>query len=466
VASKLDETANFLDLYLHCVGKWKTPVAFHTWAAMSLIAACVEDRVYIPGFEHSKLYPNLWVFLIGGSGVGKDHAIGFALSLLDYDDPLLVHDGKITIQGMYDAMAAHQKITGRDAAPMYLVSSDLPEQLPPGPESLEFTSRVMPAYGGRERKFADMTRTGGMKHVKNPLLNWIVGVVPRWFPRAIHPDVFHSGLAGRSMFVHGEKNQQYSHVRAPILPADYDLVKAHLRMRVLALQTVEGPVRFTKKALRILDSWLFEHSQQKPENEIAEAIHERKKVLVQKVATILCLTDWLGGEVVCRGQHVADAIQMLPMIERGIKVVGEYIYKTPDTQLKEIVEVAIRDNGKVSRSRLMTIVTARGIKDVRHFDAIIDMLIQSGTIERTREKMGNGKWVYFYESTKKRAMSKVLKLRRDARRQKAKEDAEAEYTNGPTPQDDVDSGGGDEGDSGDETDEGTLGGDDTAEGGD
>lgn len=424
--SKLDETANFLELYLHAAGKWKTPVEFHTWAAMALIAACVEDRVYIPGFEHSKLHPNLWVFLIGGSGVGKDHAIGLALALLDYDDPIKVIDGKMTIQGMYDAMAEHQRITGRDYAPLFLVSSDLPEQLPPGPESMEFTSRVMSMYGGRQRMFSDVTRTGGHKHVKNPLLNWIVGVVPRWFPRAVHPDVFHSGLAGRVMFIFGEKNPKFAHLKAPILPPDYDLVRAHLRMRVQALQNIEGPVRFTKKANRILDAWLFEHSQQKPENEVAEAIHERKPVLVRKIATILALSDWLGGEVVARGNHVADAIHLLPMIERGIRVVGEFIYKTPDTMLKEVVETAIRDaRGQISRSQLMQIVTSRGVKDVKHFDAIIDMLIQSGSIKRDREKVKKG-WVYFYSWCRsKRTVGKVLQLRREAR-QKGETDGETE----------------------------------------
>lgn len=436
--SKLDETYNFLDLYVHAAGKFKTPKDFHLWSGIALIAACVETRVTIEGFDHAQLYPNMWTFLIGGSGVGKDHAIGFALSFLEQDDPILVIDGKLTVPAMYDLMAKHQKETQRDTAPMFLVSSDLPEQLPPGPESLEFTSRVLSMYGGRPRKFGDHTRTSGDRVVKNPLLNWIAGVVPRWFPKAIHPDVFHSGMAGRALFIHGEKDPQFTHKQKPMLPADYDLVRAHLRMRVQALLHVEGKVRMTRKAERILDAWLYEHSQQKPRNEIEDAVHERKLTLVKKLTAILALADWLGGEIVARGEHVSLAIQLLPTVERGVKKVGEYIYKTQDTLLKEIVETAIRDAGKISRSRLVAHTTGRGIKDVKHLDSILDTLVQQKAIERSREKGASGRWTQYYTWNRGRNLKMIMELYKKDR--KDEDDAEAEGDNGS------DGGSGDAGD--------------------
>lgn len=420
---KLDETCNFLDLYLHAAGKFKTPRDFHLWAGLQLVAACVETRVQIDGFDHAPLYCNMWTFLIGGSGVGKDHAIGFALSFLEEEDTILVVDGKMTIPAMYDLMAKHQKEAGSDTVMMFLVSSDLPEQLPPGPESLEFTARVMSMYGGRPRRFGDHTRTSGDKRIKNPLLNWIAGVVPRWFPKAIHPDVFHSGMAGRSLFIHGEKNKDFAHLQQPILPPDYDLVRAHLRMRVQALLHAEGKVRLTKKAKRVLDAWLYEHSQQQPRNEIEEAVHERKLVLVKKLTALLALCDWLGGEIVAKGDHVVKAIGLLPCIERGVKKVGEFVYKTQDTLLKEIVEVAIRDAGKISRSRLVNIVTGRGVKDAKHMDLLLDTLIQGKVVQRSREKTTAGRWVQYYTWNRGRNLKKILE---SYKKERLEDDAEGE----------------------------------------
>src|SRR6185503_3564456 len=126
----LETTWNFVDIYTHAAGRWKTPAAFHRWMALSIISACIEDRVTL---------------------TLMDHAIGVALSYFEPDDPLCVHDGKLTIPSLYDTMADYQKETQRDSAPMLLVSSDLPELLPPGPEAQEFTSRGLQLFGGRKR---------------------------------------------------------------------------------------------------------------------------------------------------------------------------------------------------------------------------------------------------------------------------------------------------------------------------
>lgn len=407
---KLDETTNFLDLYVHAAGRFKTPAEFHLWAALALVAGCLEDRVYMSVFEHAKLYPNTWTFLIGGSGVGKDHAIGLALSLIEEDDPIMVYDGKTTIPGLYDILARRQKETHRDAAPLMLVSSDLPEQLPPGPESVEFTSRVLPLYGGRKRILRDYTRTKGVETtIRNPLLTWLAGCVPRWFPRAIHPDVFHSGFAGRALFIHGVRDEHFAHLKSPMLPPDYELVRDHLRQRVAMMQQAEGPVRLTKLAMKVLDAWLLQHAEQKPDNDIEEAIHERKLALVLKITMALAMCDWFGGELVAKAEHVSNAIQLLPTAERGAKQVGNFVYKNQDTMMKETVEDVIRSAGKITRARLMKMTTDRGVKDAKHLDALIDILVQSRVVSELREKQeATGRWIKFYSWNGKRGLRLVV----------------------------------------------------------
>ena len=36
---------HFLNLYMHMIGRSEVPRRFHFWSAMSLLAACVADRV-------------------------------------------------------------------------------------------------------------------------------------------------------------------------------------------------------------------------------------------------------------------------------------------------------------------------------------------------------------------------------------------------------------------------------------
>jgi hypothetical protein len=229
-----------LDLYVHAAGEYTTPPEFHLWAGISLLAACLEDRIWVDRMEHAALYPNIWTFLIGGSGVGKDLAVGYAKSYLQDDDPVEIIDGKVTIPALYDYMAALQKARNSRGAPVYMISSDVTEQLPLGPESKDFTTRGLSLYGGRERTLKDITRTSGTKEVKGALLNWMGGCVPDWFPQAIDPLVFNSGWCGRVFCVIGEMRTQYYNRKAPLYPVDHMVVREHLRMRLEGILRLEG----------------------------------------------------------------------------------------------------------------------------------------------------------------------------------------------------------------------------------
>ena len=49
-------------------------MVFRHWAAISTIAACVEQKVYVPSGGEN-LHPNLYTALIAHPGVGKTRAI-------------------------------------------------------------------------------------------------------------------------------------------------------------------------------------------------------------------------------------------------------------------------------------------------------------------------------------------------------------------------------------------------------
>ena len=73
---------HFLNLYMHMIGRSEVPRRFHFWSAMSLLAACVADRVWVKADIATKIYPNLYVFLVGPSGSGKEQAIKVVLKLV------------------------------------------------------------------------------------------------------------------------------------------------------------------------------------------------------------------------------------------------------------------------------------------------------------------------------------------------------------------------------------------------
>lgn len=400
--SKLDETHNFIDLAVYAAGDWKTPAIFHRWAAISLIAACVEDRVWLSIFDHSPLKPNIWVFLIGPSGSGKDHATGHALSLVRPEDPIVKIDGKVTMPALYDFLHDMQKASQRPSAPVYLISSDVTEQLPVGPEARDFTSRVLALYGGRDRDLLDLTRTSGNKIVRNPLLNWFAGCTPEWFPNAIDPMVFASGFTGRAFFIFGEPDYRYFHFMKPIERHDKQQVMDYLRARVERYQALEGMFIVSPNARTIYDQWLRhigEQAQRQQLSDVERQVYGRIKTSAEKLAMIFALASWRDGDLlVIKAKHMRDAILETEWLLKNATLIANFAFSTPETATLDKVRDSIRSEGELSRSRLLQLTTRRGIRDGKHLDSVIETLKQMGqiTIHRRRSKGKGGPWTTVY----------------------------------------------------------------------
>jgi hypothetical protein len=395
--SKLSETKNFIELYEHASGDWKTPKAFHRWAALSVIAACVEDRVWLSVFDHAPLHPNIWVFLIGGAGVGKDHAIGLALSYLKPEDPILIVDGKVTIPALYDHLSDVQRANGKQSAPVYLVSSDVTELLPLGTEAKDFTSRALSLYGGRERALKDITRTSGSKTVKKPLMNWIAGCTPRWFPQAIDPLVFHSGYASRVFFVVGKPQLDHAHRMRPLEHIDAPEIRDHLRTRIEAYQNVEGLFIIDPKAQLMFDIWLKEQVERLRRENLSDVEHEiigRQQTSVLKLAMLFSLADWVPGKLLrITTDHMGLAIPTMRDAVEGTKVIADFAFATKDTEAINRVKGIIQAEGELTKSRLLRLALARGIKSSDELDKIVETLRLAGhiTVER-RKSTKPGRW--------------------------------------------------------------------------
>jgi len=80
---------SFTDLYMYQAGLGNTPKQWHFWSAISLLAACLGNNIWV-NLDGTPLYPNLYTFLVGGSGVGKGVSIMPAAEYVS-DDDIYIH---------------------------------------------------------------------------------------------------------------------------------------------------------------------------------------------------------------------------------------------------------------------------------------------------------------------------------------------------------------------------------------
>ncbi|HUR98766.1 MAG TPA: hypothetical protein VMZ26_11930, partial [Pyrinomonadaceae bacterium] len=73
---------NFIDSYLTFTENQESSVRIHRWVAISIIAAALERKVWL-NQGHWLLFPNLYVFIIGPSGiVRKSTSTGIGVDLI------------------------------------------------------------------------------------------------------------------------------------------------------------------------------------------------------------------------------------------------------------------------------------------------------------------------------------------------------------------------------------------------
>ena len=74
-------TEDFFSRYLEYTSGGEVPICFHRWSAIVGIGVLLERNVYLQ-FGHGAIYPNMYVMLLGSSGVRKSTSIKIVKKLI------------------------------------------------------------------------------------------------------------------------------------------------------------------------------------------------------------------------------------------------------------------------------------------------------------------------------------------------------------------------------------------------
>lgn len=354
------ETTNFIKLYRHMVGMSEVPAQYHLWACLSLIGACVSDRVWIEKFAGAKLTPNLYVVLLGPSGVGKGVAIDLATKFVQDVQRINFYRGKATGQYLVQHLgktiknAAGQKVL--ENPKMYLCTPELSMSVGSGPVADDFIKMMTELYTGGDYLFQLGTRMYGNVTVREPCMNWLGGSTKEWFIQALTRDAIEGGALARMVLIPGryDFNKRYTE---PQLPADAGEIREHLKWRVIMLCHTEGEFSKTDAAREVEERW-YQH-RAVPTDEAMIPTWRRQHDLALKLAMILALAD--GGDLVIQRSHMIAAEQLAHAAEAAVPDVIQLASIPKEHAGYYFVRNYIRQCGRVQRSTLTVKCAKRGM---------------------------------------------------------------------------------------------------------
>jgi len=388
----LDRERNFINLYLYHIGKNEVPKNFHLWACLSLIASCVGDSVWVQRDLAKRIYPNLFVFLIGPSGSGKESAVNTALGFVKEIERVNAYPGKITGPALWDFLGLRGEydeqlnLTLAKNPRVYFVTEELGACIRGGDLAFDLIT-MMTSMFVRPPFLIDGTRTRGSVKLIEPGINWIAGTTDEWLIKSIPRDAIEGGFWARVLAVRGNRNHA---VRYPVVqyPDDYDEVRKHLVSRVEALTWLEGDYRLSPQAQRWHDAWYMERIA--PTEKLYDAAFNRGDEMVYKLALLLAIADWPGEftpeghcdhEAKIELRHVEEAVELWDSLLYDLPETIKVSSASPETHDMKIVLEHIDRAGTITRADLTRRVSGYGLNKDRIDKALLTLFEQEAVRE-------------------------------------------------------------------------------------
>ena len=234
----------------------ESPERFWYWSAISAIGATLGKQIYVNRWIY-KLYPNLYIFLVAGSGMKKSPPVNLAKNLCLLAGGVRTVSGRTSVQKVIEDLSKAYSLEGGGViknAHGYIVNSELAAFLVKDPDALSILTDVFDTHN-YEREWKYSLKSGEYK-LKEPCINWLGATNEEHFEDCVPPVQVKGGFVGRLLIVHsmipGAIN---SLVDEPKNLVDLNIFVPFLKN----LQKISGEVKWTKDGGEYFKKWYNEY---------------------------------------------------------------------------------------------------------------------------------------------------------------------------------------------------------------
>lgn len=193
--------------YLDFTKDVPSPAVFRLWTAIHAVGACAERRCWTE-LGINRLYPNLFIFLVGPPGTGKSQALNPMTVLLRKSQSVAIAPNDMTKQGLLDVLSESAKGVILDGRPfdyhfLAICISELSN----------FMSKYDGALAGILTDLFDCPPVNDEKKrghdkgkmIQAPGVSFIMGTATRNLGTTIAEDMWGSGFMARVIMVFSEE---------------------------------------------------------------------------------------------------------------------------------------------------------------------------------------------------------------------------------------------------------------------
>lgn len=409
---------DFITQHVEACGRTDVPPILHEWAAVSMLAALVQDRVGVCISDHrGPLRLCQYIVLISASGAGKGQAVEFAMNLLhdafidgetlDYQPVfrggkaeaainerlfkgLHLYAGTLTRGGLQDLLGTQvdpqtEKVAGlspvKGHAKLYWIAEEMSYSF--GVKAL--ASELLRLLVGQKEKQRTTQQTKIRKEklhltIKDPCINLLACTTWAWLGSVLSGTDAVAGMLRRTHFVDVPYDYTGQRIEEEF-PADVRVRREALmaRIRVYAgLEVPHGRIGWRQSAFTRYKAWFEEMRNAVPEDEQALVVYGNRKTEVPKLAALSALSRW--------DYRDSEGLPMITVadVERGVRWWTMGYETAPKLSIQTSENPAVKEAAQVAA--VLKRVTGEQVGAKVWEDKLAEVLGASGMVKRGIEE--------------------------------------------------------------------------------
>jgi len=345
----------WLSDYLNLVEETEPPTIFQLWTGISSIAGVLGRKCYVQWGvgEHSFVYPNLYIVLVGPAGSRKGTAMRVGTKMLSQLGVPLAPDVStkeaLAIELLGSQKEMWQKTKEGQKYTLYSSLTAHCEELAAflkvkDPDQILW---MLNWYDNLD-SWGSKTKTSGNVVLQRPSLNLLGCITPDKL-NELPNEVVTGGWASRTLFIYAKGRKR--RISFPIIP---EAARLDLQTRLEAIYTIEGEFTISKEAVERYEYWY------EVEDEITEAhsrkfagYYARRASQVRKLSMIMSAARE-DTHLITR-EDIEEAIRVLREAEGEMGRVFSGHGAAKDSNVLDQILYFIADNKKTTKTELIQV---------------------------------------------------------------------------------------------------------------
>lgn len=306
---------SFLSDYRDFTSGLEVPPSYHTFCSLVALSSLLCRRVWIMKGDYIRVYPNLYVVLVGPPGLGKNTAMETTEDLLHLFKVPVSAEAVTREKLILDIQAQEQVLDFlppddkfRVVSPYTVFATELSEFL--GAGGIGMISFLTDVYSRNLYEYR--TKNKGSVFVRGPYLNLIAGTTPDWITTYLKDDIISGGFSRRAIFVH--ETARFGSTPLPKITPQMRAAWEKVVARSQAIRKLGGPFKWSDDAEKFFVAW-YPTRLAKPDPNLL-GYYETKDIQLLKVAMLVALSE--QDELVLERHHLIAGLELLGLVEQNL----------------------------------------------------------------------------------------------------------------------------------------------------